>query len=252
MMGLSSISTPLRPRVAIIAPTPRIREYGRRALRLLGCTPLIFLGLDEFFEIGDRANQMSLIFLEHSSSTAQGAESSVESGDRLRAAIGDEIPVVHSVPIRTGGAIPGFRGHDMLLPGSLSFAQLCRTLRGFLQKQGMVVSDASLEWGNYRFCLDSGLVFVAGRPVVLKADEFDLALELFFYMGSKVSRPWLKTMVPGLQALRRRATAPAADAALFRLRDLLGLQPEQGWDLQVNPGLSCTLVRSINVIHSQG
>jgi DNA-binding response OmpR family regulator len=144
------------------------------------------------------------------------------------------LPIIHSFPAQSGGAIPGFRANDMLLPASLSFAQLCRTLRGFLQKHDLPTRDAHLEWGVHRFCIESGIAFVDGAAVPLKPEEFDLALELFFNAGARVSRPWL----------RRRPTAPAADATVLRLRDMLGLQAKHGWDLQVNPGLSCKLVRA--------
>lgn len=236
-----------KPRIAIIAITPRTREYGRRALRLLGCTPLIFLDVNEFLEIGDRLHEMSIVFLEHSLPDAENVPDVLDVGNRVRQAIGNDLPIVHSVIVQSGGAVPGFRGSDILLPGSLSFAQLCRTLRGFLQKHGVPITDSLLEWGAYRFCIDSGLIFVNGVPVTLKPDEFDLALELFFNAGAPISRLWLKTMIPGIQTLRRRPTAPAADAALLRLRDLLGLQPKHGWELKVNPGLSCMLVQSEKV-----
>ena len=96
----------------------------------------------------------------------------------------------------------------------------------------------------YRFCVDSGLVYVGSTPVSLRPEEFDLALELFFNAGAKVSRPWLRAMIPSLQTLRRRPTAPAADVTLLRVRDLLDLHTQHGWELQVNPGSSCTLIRS--------
>ncbi|RZI74382.1 MAG: response regulator transcription factor [Pseudomonas sp.] len=235
-----------RPRVALIAVTPRSREYGRRALRVLGCTPLVFMDVDEFLQIGERARSLSMMLLEHPvPSRASDADADpTDAGEKIRQAVGDELPVVHSVAVQTGGAIPAFRAGDMLLPGSLSFAQLCRTLRGFLKKHDLPSIESILEWGVYRFCVDSGLVYIGGKPVSLKAEEFDLALELFFNAGSKVSRPWLRAMIPSLQTLRRRPNAPAADATLLRVRDLLDLQTQHGWHLQLSPGSSCTLVRS--------
>ncbi len=239
-----------RPRVALIAFTPRSREYGRRALRLLGCTPLVFMDVSEFLQIGERSRELSMMLLEHPlpSGNTDIDIDPADMGEKIRQAVGDELPTVHSIAVQTGGAIPAFRAGDMLLPGSLSFAQLCRTLRGFLRKHGMSTTDSILEWGVYRFCIDSGLVYVGGTPVSLKPEEFDLALELFFNAGAKVSRPWLKAMIPSLQTLRRRPTAPAADVTLLRLRDLLNLQTQHGWDLQVNPGSSCMLVRSDYVV----
>jgi hypothetical protein len=233
-----------RPRVALIASTPRSREYGRRALRLLGCVPLIFLNMVEFLEMGSRSRELSMVFLEHPDDDADEAGTSTVLGDSVREIVGEDLPIIHSFPAQSGGAIPGFRANDMLLPASLSFAQLCRTLRGFLQKHDLPTRDAHLEWGVHRFCIESGMVYVNGAAVPLKPEEFDLALELFFNAGARVSRPWLRTMIPALQTLRRRPTAPAADATVLRLRDMLGLQAKHGWDLQVNPGLSCTLVRA--------
>ncbi len=233
-----------RPKVALIAFTPRSREYGRRALRVLGCIPLVFLDLDEFLKIGERSRRLSMMLLEHPVPSSGIHTDATDAGERIRQAVGDGLPVVHSVAVQTGGAIPAFRAGDMLLPGSLSFAQLCRTLRGFLKKHDLPTNDSLLEWGAYRFCVDSGLVYIGDTPVALKPEEFDLALELFFNAGTKISRPWLKAMIPSLQTLRRRPNAPAADVTLLRVRDLLDLQTQHGWDLQVNPGSSCMLVRS--------
>jgi hypothetical protein len=233
-----------RPRVAVIAFTPRSREYARRALRLLGGVALVFVDMDEFLEMGERLQELSMVLLEHPEEDQSIEVKDAAVGEGVRQAIGEEMPIMHSFPAQSGGAIPGFRPNDMLLPSSLSFAQLCRTLRSFLQKNGLPTTEARLEWGMYRFCIESGMVYVNEKPVTLKPEEFDLALELFFNAGARVSRPWLKTMVPALQTLRRRPTAPAADVALLKLRDLLKLQPQHGWDLQVNPGLSCILVRS--------
>lgn len=244
MMRDFSLLLGRRPRIAIIALTPRSREYGRRALRLLGCTLLLFLDVNEFLGIGERARDLSMVYLEHLPADAMDDGTSMTMGDVVREVVGDELPIVHSIAVQSGGAVPGFRANDMLLPGSLSFAQLYRTLRGFLQKHGVPVIEGHLEWGAYRFCIDSGLIFIDGKPISVKHEEFDLALELFFNAGAQIPRSWLKSMIPGLQALRRRATSPAADAALLRIRDLLNLQPEHGWDLRVNPGLSCMLVQS--------
>lgn len=244
MMREATSARGRQPCIAIIALAPRSQEYGRRAVRLLGYTPLLFIDVEEFLKMGEPSRELSMVLLEHSLPENDGNVNSLEVGDRVRQAIGDDIPIVHSVNGRVGGAVPGFRASDMLLPGSLSFAQLCRTLRGFLQKHGIPIGDALLEWGAYRFCIDSGLVFVNGKPVTLKPDEFDLALELFLNAGAQISRPWLKTMIPGIQTLRRSPTAPAADLALLRLREVLGLQPKHGWELRVNPGVSCMLVRS--------
>lgn len=244
MMRESTPAMNRRPCIAIIATTPRTREYGRRALCLLGYAPLIFVDVNEFLEIGNRLHEISMVFLEHSLPDVEGVSESSDVGNRVRQAVGNDLPIVHSVMVQSGGAVPGFKGSDILLPGSLSFAQLCRTLRGFLQKHGVPVANALLERGAYRFCIDSGLIFVNGVPVTLKPDEFDLALELFFNAGTPISRLWLKTMIPGIQTLRRRPTAPAADAALLRVRDALSLHPKHGWELKLNPGVSCVLVKS--------
>lgn len=238
-------SLPKRPpRIAIIAPTLRNREYARRAFRLLGTSVLVFLSVEEFLEIGERAHELSMVYLEHSVSSAPSDARTLSAGEKVRNAVGNAMPVVHSIAVQSGGAVPGFKGNDVLLPSSLFFAQLCRALRAFMQKNGLAVNERQLEWDEYRFCIDSGLIFVRGKPVVVKQDEFDLALELFFNVDSRVSRSWLTNMVPSLQALRKRATAPAADATLIRLGDLLSLKPAYGWDLVIDSGSSCVLAHS--------
>ena len=232
-----------RPRVALFAHTPRNREYGRRALRLLGGVPLVFLNADEFLAMGDRTRELAMVLLEHSDEAAEANEPAGTLADRIRREIGDDLPMLHSIPAASGGSIPGFRNNDMLLPASLSFAQLCRTLKGFMQLHSLPARDARLEWGAHRFCVESGTVFVDGVQVQMKPEEFDLALELFFNAGTRVSRPWLRAMVPAMQTLRRRPTGPAADVAVLRVRDMLGLEPAYGWELEVSPGLSCQLTR---------
>lgn len=243
----TSLSAGRPPRVAVIATTPRNREYGRRAFRLMGCSVLIFVSVDEFLEIGDRAQELAMVNLEHVPSNGQKDANTPSIGERVREAVGDAVPIVHSVSMHSSGVIPGFRNNDMLLPNSLYFAQLCRTLRAFLQKNGLPVNERQLEWDEYRFCVDSGLIFVRDKPVVVKQDEFDLALELFFNIDSRVSRSWLRSMVPSLQTLRKRATAPTADAALTQIGELLHLKPGYGWELAMDPGLSCRLSHSRQV-----
>ncbi len=98
-------------------------------------------------------------------------------------------------------------------------------------------------WGGHRFCTDTGNVFIGEDVVELKPEEFDLALELFFNLGTRISRAWLRSMVPAMQTLRRRPTGVAPDFAILRLRDILNLEPVYGWELQITPGSSCRLVK---------
>lgn len=230
-----------RPRVALFAHTPRMREYSRRALRLLGCVPLVFLGIEEFLRMGTRTRELALVFLEHADEDDD--ETPMDFADRVRTAIGNDLPIVHSFAVASGGTIPGFRINDMVLPASQSFAQLCRTLAAFMQRHGIPTTEVRLMWGGHCFCVESGNVHIGRDVVQLRPEEFDLALELFFNVGTRISRTWLRTMVPAMQTLRRRPTGVAPDFAILRLRDILNLEPVYGWDLQVTPGLSCRLVK---------
>lgn len=233
-----------RPRVALFAHTPRTREYGRRALRLLGCVPLVFLNIEEFLRMGPRTRELALVFLEHIDEEGDAAApSDVKFGDRVRRAIGDQLPILHSFTFASGGAIPGFRTNDMVLPASQSFAQLCRTLTVFMHRHQVPTTEIRLMWGGHRFCIESGNVFIGSEMVALKPEEFDLALELFFNLGTRISRAWLRMMVPSMQTLRRRPTGVAPDFAILRLRDILNLELIYGWELQITPGLSCRLVK---------
>jgi hypothetical protein len=233
-----------RPRVAVFAHTPRTREYGRRALRLLGCVPLVFLSVEELVRMGARARDLAMVLLEHD---GEGNDPEISQdakfGDLVRQAIGEQLPVLHSFAAASGSAIPGFRANDMVLPASQSFAQLCRTLMAFMRHHKVPTTEIRLAWGGHRFCVETGNVFIGKDVVQLKPEEFDLALELFFNIGTRISRTWLKTMVPAAQTLRRRPTGSAPDIALIRLRDLLNLEPVYGWELQITPGLSCRLIK---------
>lgn len=244
-MAVPSLASNSRPRVALFAHTPRTREYGRRALRLLGCVPLVFLSIEEFLRMGARTPELALVFLEHTDDAVDADEvSPVKFGDGVRLAVGDDLPALHSFAVTTGGAIPGFRMNDMVLPASQSFAQLCRTLTAFMQRHGIPCTEIRLMWGGHRFCIESGNVFIGEDMVQLKPEEFDLALELFFNIGTRISRAWLRTMVPAMQTLRRRPTGIAPDFAILRLRDILNLEPIYGWELQITPGLSCRLTKT--------
>ena len=241
-MASPTLAPNSRPRVALFAHTPRTREYGRRALRLLGCVPLVFLSLEEFLRMGARTRELSLAFIEHIEEDAEADSApDAEFGETVRRAIGDHLPVLHSFAAASGGAIPGFRINDMVIPASQSFAQLCRTLTSFMQRHKVPTSEIRLMWGGHRFCIETGNVFIGEDMVQLKPEEFDLALELFFNIGTRISRAWLRTMVPAMQTLRRRPTGIAPDFAILRLRDLLNLEPIYGWELQITPGLSCRL-----------
>lgn len=234
----------MRPRIAVIAVNSRTQEYARRAFRLLGCHTLVFMDVDDFLAMGERALGLSMIFLEHppAQSPPEPTTAPPDLGERVRALVGDAMPIVHAVPVPSGRVLSGFRNIDLLLPGLMPFTPLCRALGAFLRQQGLPVGEARLEFGAYRFCIDSGRAYVGERAIALKPDQFDLALELFFHQGVEVSRTWLRTVLPKCRALRLRAP-DKVDAMLEQLRDVLELSPARGWDLQLDPGLACTLVR---------
>jgi DNA-binding winged helix-turn-helix (wHTH) protein len=82
-----------------------------------------------------------------------------------------------------------------------------------------------LEFGRFRFLPRRGLE-MDGKPVELKAREYELALFLFQNMGRLLSRDHLREVIWGHSA---EVISRSLDTHVSRLRSLLDLRPANGY-----------------------
>ena len=85
-----------------------------------------------------------------------------------------------------------------------------------------------LEFGPYRIDTDTRSLYRADEKIDLTHKEFDLALYLFRNLGQLISRARLLEAVWGTRAELNTRTV---DTHISRLRNKLGLTPDQGWKL---------------------
>ena len=87
---------------------------------------------------------------------------------------------------------------------------------------------SELSIGPYRLNVNSRTVTHAGERVELTHKEFDLALYLFRHAGQLLSRAQILEAVWGTTAELNTRTV---DTHISRIRNKLGLLPENGWKL---------------------
>lgn len=86
-----------------------------------------------------------------------------------------------------------------------------------------------LEFGQYKFDVDTGTAYLNGAPVELTRKEFELALFLFRSEGRVLSRGHMLESVWGQNPELNTRTV---DTHVSRLRHKLELRPEHGWQLK--------------------
>ena len=83
-----------------------------------------------------------------------------------------------------------------------------------------------LEFGRFRFLPEARGLEMDGKPVELKAREYELALFLFQNMGRLLSRDHLREVIWGHSA---EVISRSLDTHVSRLRSLLDLRPANGY-----------------------
>ncbi|AVP57113.1 response regulator transcription factor [Pulveribacter suum] len=83
-----------------------------------------------------------------------------------------------------------------------------------------------LDFGRYRFLPETQQLLMDGRPMALKAREYELALYLFQNLGRLLSRDHLREAIWGHSA---QVISRSLDTHISRLRTLLDLRPASGY-----------------------
>ena len=181
-------------RVAVLSYTPRSREFARRALRSLGCAPLIFSSLDELEAMGERSASLDLLLL--------GDVPDVDSQGRMALAgamalVGPEVPVLHApLSKRPRSRSRGADATDIQLASPRYFGELYAAILDFLPTARLDDAPSGLAWEGYEFHPRERTVAFGDAEVRLDPVAFDVALELFYNAGQPLSRRWLKRMLP--------------------------------------------------------
>ena len=87
-------------------------------------------------------------------------------------------------------------------------------------------NESQLQFGNYSINIDNNTVTRNGNSIKLTQKEFELVLFLFRNIGRIVSRGYMLESVWGHN---KDINTRTADTHISRIRNKLGLVPENGW-----------------------
>jgi DNA-binding response OmpR family regulator len=122
------------------------------------------------------------------------------------------------------------QGADDFMTKPVSRAVTLARVRALARRSGVVKDDPEvIEHGDLKVDLQHATVFRAGAPLELTDREARLAVTLFSNTGRLLSRDYLLQSVWGLVPGIPTRTL---DTHVSRLRQKLGLTPENGWQLK--------------------
>ncbi len=158
------------------------------------------------------------------------------SGDNVLRAVrsvgGDRIPVMFaSADGSEGSIVRAFEaGVDGYVTLPLRAAEFSARINALLRRAYVDAHDRTgLSVGPYRFDAILRQVSVHGEPVQLSGTQFRLASLFFFNIGRELSRDHIFAMVWGSEF---RDLTRTIDSQVSRLRGLLAIEPQNGFQLQ--------------------
>lgn len=229
-------------RAAVLAYSPRSREYVRRALRSLGHAPLVFTNFDELAAMGPGASALDLLIVGDAPDTDSRGRVVLPC---IRSAIGPNVPLLLA-PLNKRSRV---RRAEVAPVGLATaspryFSELYKAIRSFLDAHGFAWSRSSLRWDSYSFQPLDRTVAFDGDEVQLDAVSFDVALEFFFNAGIPLTKRWLRSMLPSGEPGALWHRIDNIGCTVDDLRIALQLDASNGWVLEDLHGAGYQLKRT--------
>lgn len=226
-------------RTAVLAYSPRSREYIRRVLRTLGYAPLVFTSLDELMAMGADAATLDLMVLGDAPEIDSQAR---DVAQHVLDATRGNVPLLHASMHRPASRS---RRRDAASGiGAVSprfFSELYRVILSFVDSLGFASAPRLLAWDRYSFHPIERVVVFDGQKLKLDAVDFDIALELFFNAGRPLARRWLTRMLPAGEHGANWHRIDNLGCTIEDLREALQLHGRNGWLLEDLPDGGCQL-----------
>ena len=122
------------------------------------------------------------------------------------------------------------QGADDYMAKPVTKAITLARVRALARRSGVVKEEAKvMEFGALQINFTDGAILRDGRPVELTEREGRLAFTLFSNLGRLLSRDYLLETVWGVSG---GVATRTVDTHVSRLRQKLGLTPDQGWQLK--------------------
>lgn len=147
---------------------------------------------------------------------------------RVRDMVGTVLPIIFVTARQAeSDIVEGLaRGADDFMVKPVRVAEFKARVGALLRRAYPDTAGDVLEFGRFRFLSETRGLEVDGRPMELKAREYELALFLFQNMGRLLSRDHLRDVIWGHSA---EVISRSLDTHISRLRNLLDLRPANGY-----------------------
>ena len=117
-------------------------------------------------------------------------------------------------------------GADDYMVKPVRMAEFSARVGALLRRAYPDNANSVMVFGRYRFIAETRGLEMDGKPVELKAREYELALFLFQNLGRLLSRDHLREIIWGHSA---EVISRSLDTHISRLRSLLDLRPSNGY-----------------------
>lgn len=201
----------------------------RQRLDALGHASLAFDTLEDLLSALRAARHFGCVMVTRQGEGSQAQLEAVLSASRaplLLVTLDDSLGVLSDI----GESLLGSGGVD-IVPLSCSDRELEWRLQLLLLRTNAHQADGDiLVWGPYRFDTRRRLAWVNERKVSLQPLEFELALEFFRHLNTKMTRKRLYTVLWG--ASPSSLNSRKLDACVSNVRRKMGLESDSGYHLR--------------------
>jgi two-component system, OmpR family, phosphate regulon response regulator PhoB len=218
--------------IAVVDPDFRTRRQMSRVIRRLGHRPMAFASQLELMQAccNLKPRLEAVVVACPGDLGAAGALIS-----RLREQVGPHCPLLMSAGkrgIRDLAALHA-RASDRVEVTPSSFEEAYLLVKSFLQRRQVPVANTLVELGLFRLDLSKGSAEVAGTPVKLTPNEFDLAIAFFKNVDRVLNHHGLRSLI---WENEYPFGSRVLTAHVCSLRRKLGLGGAHGLELRALPG----------------